>query len=136
MGSSLGRPSPIARQRAEARAKAPELAAAAAAGPGGFAEHIDEVPVLLLVVADLRALAAVDRDLGRYTMVGGASVYPFCWSVLLASAAEGLGGVITTMVVKCEDEVREPVRAPGRGCRCRSGRARVPCASAAPLEAP
>lgn len=91
----------------EARAKAPEFAAAAAAGPGGFAEHIDEVPVLLLVVADLRALAAVDRDLDRYTLVGGASVYPFCWSVLLAARAEGLGGVITTMAVKREDQVRE-----------------------------
>ena len=51
----------------------------------------------MLVVADLRALAAVDRDLDRYTLVGGASIYPFCWSVLLAARAEGLGGVMTTM---------------------------------------
>jgi nitroreductase len=90
-----------------ARANASDFAAAAAAGPGGFAEHIDEVPVLMLVVADLRALAAVDRDLDRYTLVGGASIYPFCWSVLLAARAEGLGGVMTTMVVKCEKEVRD-----------------------------
>ncbi len=90
-----------------ARAKAPDFAAAAAAGPGGFAEHLDEVPVLLLVVADLRALAAVDRDLDRYTLVGGASIYPFCWSVLLAARQEGLGGVMTTMVVRREDQVRD-----------------------------
>jgi nitroreductase len=89
-----------------ARAGAPEMAAAAAAGPGGFAEHLDEVPALLLVVADLRFLAAVDRDLDRYTFVGGASIYPFCWSVLLAARQEGLGGVMTTMLVKNEDEVR------------------------------
>lgn len=100
---------PVTDREAEAaaRARAPELAAAAAAGPGGFAEHIDEVPVLLLVVADLRVLAAVDRDLDRYTLVGGASVYPFCWSLLLAAHEEGLGGVMTTMVVKCEEQVRD-----------------------------
>ena len=62
---------------AAAAAGAGELAAASAAGPGGFAEHIDEVPVLLVVLADLRRIAAVDRDLDRYTMAGGASIYPF-----------------------------------------------------------
>jgi nitroreductase len=94
----------------EARSHAPEFAAAA--GDGGFAEHLDEVPVLLLVVADLRSLAAVDRDLDRYTLVGGASIYPFCWSVLLAARAAGLGGVMTTMVVMREDEVRKVVGMP------------------------
>jgi nitroreductase len=85
---------------------------AAAAGDGGMAEHLDEIPAMLLVAADLRALAAVDRDLDRYTLVGGASVYPFCWSVLLAAREEGLGGVMTTMVVKNEDAVREIVGLP------------------------
>src|SRR5688572_27176045 len=42
-----------------------------------FAAHIDEVPVLLVLLADLRVLAAVDKDLDRYTLVGGASIYPF-----------------------------------------------------------
>lgn len=82
------------------------LAAAAGAGPGGFAEHLDEVPVLILVLADLRKLATVDRGFDHYTLVGGASVYPFVWSLLLAARAEGLAGVITTMVVRREAEVR------------------------------
>jgi nitroreductase len=73
-------------------------------GPGGFAEHFDRVPALLVLLADLRGLAAVDRDLGRYTLVGGASVYPFAWSILLAARASGLGGVMTTMVVRHERE--------------------------------
>ncbi|HLX89199.1 MAG TPA: nitroreductase family protein [Acidimicrobiales bacterium] len=94
------------RAEAEALAQAPAIAAASAAGPGGFAEHLDEVPVLLVLLADLRRLAAVDRDLGRYTLVGGASVYPFAWSVLLAARAEGLGGVMTTVVTRREDDVR------------------------------
>jgi nitroreductase len=99
---------PITDRGAEARALdgAPAMAEAARQGPGGFAEHLDEVPVLLLVLADLRKLATVDRDTGHYTIVGGASVYPFVWSILLAARLEGLAGVITTMVVQREAEVR------------------------------
>jgi len=79
---------------------------------GAFAEHLDEVPVLLVVLADLRALAAVDRGFDRYTMAGGASIYPFTWSVLLAARAEGLGGVLTTMPIRQETEVKALVGAP------------------------
>ena len=62
-----------------------DLAQTAAAGRGGFAEHFDEVPAMLVLLADLRRLATVDRDLDRYTFAGGASVYPFAWSILLAA---------------------------------------------------
>ena len=71
-----------------------------------MAETLDTAPALLLVLADLTALAAVDRDLARYTLAGGASIYPFVWSLLLAARAEGLGGVITTMPIRREDDVR------------------------------
>jgi nitroreductase len=99
---------PVTDRAAEAAAleQAPVFANAAAANDPGFAEALDTAPALLLVVADLSALAAVDRDLPRYTFVGGASIYPFCWSVLLAAQAEGLGGVMTTMPVRREDDVR------------------------------
>jgi nitroreductase len=99
---------PITDHDAEARAieGAGAVATAAAAGPGGFAEHLDTVPVLMLVLADLRKLASVDRGFDRYTLVGGASVYPFVWSLLLAARAEGMAGVMTTMVVRREVEVR------------------------------
>jgi nitroreductase len=91
---------------------APGIAATAAAGPGGMAEHLDTVPALLVVLADLTALAAVDRDLDRYTLIGGASVYPFCWSLLLAASDAGLGGVMTTMLAQREAEVRALLGAP------------------------
>ena len=82
---------------AEARAVADaERFRVAGADAPGFAETLETAPALLLVLADLAALAAVDRDLPRYTLVGGASIYPFVWSVLLAARAEGLGGVTTT----------------------------------------
>ena len=99
---------PITDRLAEARAiaRAGEIEAEAGAGPGGFAEHFDQVPVLLVVVADLRLLATVDRDLDRYGLVGGASIYPFVWSILLAAREEGLRGVITTMPIRREPEVK------------------------------
>jgi nitroreductase len=90
---------------AAALANAPQFAEAAVAAPG-FAETLDTAPALLLVLADLSALAAVDRDLPRYTLAGGASIYPFVWSLLLAARTEGLGGVMTTMPVRREDDVR------------------------------
>jgi nitroreductase len=71
-----------------------------------MAEALDLAPVLLLVVADLTALAAVDRDHDRYTFAGGASIYPFTWNLLLAARAEGLGGVITTMAIRREADMR------------------------------
>jgi nitroreductase len=79
---------------------------------GDFPEHLDTAPVLLVLLADLRLLAAVDRDLDRYTFIGGASVYPFAWSLLLAARAEGIGGVITTMPVFREDAVKELLAVP------------------------
>lgn len=83
-----------------------------AAPPGDFAAHFDRVPAMLVVLADLRLLAATDRDLGRYTLVGGASIYPFVWSILLAGRDEGLGGVITTMNVVREPELKALLGAP------------------------
>jgi nitroreductase len=93
-------------------AEAPEIATAAAAAPGGFAEHFDEVPVMLVLLADLTRLATVDRDVDHYTLVGGASVYPFAWSILLAARSEGLAGVMTTMVVRDEASVKAALGVP------------------------
>ena len=89
-----------------------KLEAVLAAADQGFAAHLDEVPVLLVIFADLAALAAVDRDLNRYSFAGGASVYPFTWSILLAARAEGLGGVLTTMLIREEAEVKGLLGAP------------------------
>jgi nitroreductase len=98
---------PVTDRAAEAVAiaDAARFAEAGATGPG-FAETLDSAPALLLVLADLSALAAVDRDLPRYTLAGGASIYPFVWSLLLAARTEGLAGVMTTMPVRREDAVR------------------------------
>jgi nitroreductase len=107
MGAAGLRPwAPITDEAAEADAIAAGREAFAAGSPAGdFAERYDEVPALLAVAVDLRCLAAVDRDLDRFPVVGGASVYPFVWSILLAGRAEGLGGVVTTMPIRREPEL-------------------------------
>ena len=97
---------PVNDLAAEAAALAAAPAGLDEAAAQGFAAELDRVPVLLAVFANLAALAAVDRDLPRYTMAGGASVYPFVWNVLLAARAEGLGGVMTTMLIREEETVR------------------------------
>jgi nitroreductase len=95
-------------REAEARALASENPSA----PGGFAERFDQAPVLLALFADLSLLAAVDRDADRYTFAGGASIYPFAWSILLAAREEGLGGVITTIAIREEPQVKSLLGAP------------------------
>jgi nitroreductase len=49
-----------------------------------FVEHFTEIPLLLFVYS-------IDDH-------GGANIFPAVWSVLLAARAEGIGGVITTLL--------------------------------------
>ena len=40
---------------------------------------------MLAVAADLRRIALMDGNLERPPLTGGASIYPFCWSILLGA---------------------------------------------------
>ena len=104
--------SPLMSEARRAEAKGRRSDALAASDPNGFPENLDRVPVMLVVCADLGALAATDRDLGRYQIVGGASVYPFVWNVLLAAREFDLGGVMTTVATRNEDLVRDVLGVP------------------------
>ena len=53
--------------------------------PNPLLDRIESIPVVLAVAADLRRIVAADAGLGRATVVPGASIYPFCWNVLLAA---------------------------------------------------
>ena len=80
--------------------------------PNNFADTLDTVPVLLLLLAHLGSLACMDNGLGRQSIVGGGSIYPFGHNILLAARNEGLGGVLTSVVVRQEPAVRELVGIP------------------------
>lgn len=73
--------------------------------PDTFVAPIATAPVVLVVSVDLSVVAAVDQNLDRVGIAGGASVYPLVWNVLLAARNEGYGGTITTMAIAAEDEV-------------------------------
>lgn len=80
--------------------------------PTPFADGLDRVPVLLLVLAELAALAVTDNGLDRQSIVGGASVYPFVHSILLAAREEGLAGVMTTVICREEAALRSLLHIP------------------------
>ncbi|HYB12538.1 MAG TPA: nitroreductase family protein [Myxococcota bacterium] len=77
-----------------------------------FAEHLAEVPVLIVVCAVLADLYATDRGLGRLSIVGGASVYPAVQNLLLKAREEGFGTALTTLLCAEEERVRELLAIP------------------------
>lgn len=75
--------------------------------PASVTDPIRRAPVVLVVCVDLRAVAALDQHLDRVGIVGGASVYPLVWNILLAARNEGFGGTITTMAIAEEPALKE-----------------------------
>ena len=70
--------------------------------PNPLTDNLATVPVVLAIAVDQSLISAMDKDLDRPAIVGGASIYPFCWSILLAARAHGLGGVLTTFLSRVE----------------------------------
>lgn len=75
--------------------------------PTRLTEPILRAALVLVVCVDLKVVAATDQLLERVGVVGGASVYPFAWNILLAARHEGFGGTITTLAVAQEPKVQE-----------------------------
>lgn len=86
--------------------------ARATPAPQDFADHLDTVPVLLVLAVDLHVLATVDNGLDRQSIIGGGSIYPFGHNILLAARNEGLGGVVTSVLARQEPAVRELLALP------------------------
>ena len=78
--------------------------------PNALLDGTESVPVVLAVAADLRRIALMDGLFDRPALTGGASIYPFCWSILLSARERGLGGVMTTFLSRVE-----PAAAPDLG---------------------
>ena len=104
--------SPLLTSEEHAAVVAHHAEARASIGPDDFPVRLDAVPALLVVCARLGSMAATDQDLDRYHFIGGASVYPFVWSILLAAREEGLAGVMTTVAVAREPALRAILHIP------------------------
>ena len=78
--------------------------------PNDLLNNIESIPVVLALAADLSKVAMMDAELDRAPITGGASIYPFCWNLMLSARAHGLGGVMTTFLSRVE-----PAAAPALG---------------------
>ncbi|WP_433286947.1 nitroreductase family protein [Pseudonocardia sp. CA-142604] len=63
-----------------------------------FIDHFTEIPLLIFVFS-------IDDH-------GGANIYPAIWSLLLAARAEGIGGVLTTVLRYEEEQVTQMLGVP------------------------
>jgi nitroreductase len=72
--------------------------------PYELLDYFDKGVAVLVIAADLREIAVTDLNLERPPIVAGASIYPFCWSILLAAREHGLSGVLTTFLSRTEEE--------------------------------
>jgi len=111
-----------AAQRRALIAKLPEAMAAPAertlASGDQLAASLGEVPVVNVFCFHPERLHVTDSELGRLSVVGGASLYPAVQNLLLACRAEGLGCVLTTLLCAREKEVRELLEIPEPWATC------------------
>src|SRR6185295_5835779 len=77
-----------------------------------FADHLEDIPVLLVVCARWDAIHPTDHELGRISVVGGCSIYPAVQNLLLKAREEGLGAALTTLLCRYEPQVKELLSIP------------------------
>jgi len=83
-----------------------------------LAEHLHEVPVIVVVCVHLPELAITDAALDRPSVVGGASIYPAVQNLILACRAVGLGAALTTLLCLKEPEVSALLEIPSDWATC------------------
>ncbi len=78
-------------------------------------DHLAEAPVILIPCLRPRPMPSrealppevnYDDEIAYLERIRGASIYPAIQNILLACRALGLGTVLTTNHIRCEDEVR------------------------------
>lgn len=72
-----------------------------------FAEHFGDHPAIVVVLANLEDTHPTDTDLGRLSIVGGASVYTLTQNFCLALRDQGIATTLTTLLCMYEPQVKE-----------------------------
>jgi len=89
-----------------------------------FARRFADVPAILVCCVRMERLLATDDHLGRLSIVGGASVYPYVQNLCLALRSEGIGTAITTLLCRVEEDVKRLLEIPddlGTACHVAAG---------------
>ena len=79
-----------------------------------YAEHLDELPVQLVVLVERAALVTTVSALDNSGFVPGASIYPFVQNIVLGLRAEGLGTVLTAGLTPVETQAKALLQIPER----------------------
>lgn len=77
-----------------------------------FAEHLAEHPAIVVVCVDISNTHPTDTELGRLSIVGGASVYPIAQNFCLALRNQGVATTFTTLLCAYEPEVKKLLELP------------------------
>jgi nitroreductase len=77
-----------------------------------FARNLANHPALVVVVAELAGLHPTDHELGRISVVGGASIYPTVQNFCLALRDQGVASALTTLLCHVEPEVKDLLNIP------------------------
>jgi nitroreductase len=72
-----------------------------------FADHFAEHPAIVVALANLADTHPTDTDLGRLSIVGGASVYPAVQNLCLALRDQGVATTLTTLLCGYEPQVKQ-----------------------------
>jgi nitroreductase len=83
-----------------------------------LARNLHLAPAILVFCFNPALMAITDTQLGRPSVVGGASVYPAVQNALLACRAEGLGCVLTTLLCLHEPDVKALLEIPAEWHTC------------------
>lgn len=77
-----------------------------------FADHIEDIPIHLVVLVAEAAITTTIEAIDNDRIAPGSSVYPFVQNVLLGLREQGLGTTLTTVMVTVADDIKRLLAIP------------------------
>jgi nitroreductase len=97
----------IEAESGDAKATKAVMSQASVQAANEFAKNLADIPAMIVACANLEETHPTDTDLGRLSIVGGASVYPVMQNLCLALRNEGVATTVTTLLCMFEPQVKE-----------------------------